>query len=492
MSDILQASISEIKKGLLAKRWSAEEITQAYLHQIAKRNGSLNAMVTVNDNTALALAKVIDKKIALGEELPPLAGIPVGVKDMICTKGLRTAAGSKMLDSFVPPYSATVVKNLERAGAIVVGKCNQDEFAMGSSTEFSHSGACANPWNEDYVPGGSSGGSAAAVSSGMATVALGTDTGGSIRQPANFCGVVGVKPTYGRVSRYGVIAFASSLDQVGPMAKSVEDAALVLEQISGHDPYDSTSSHRPVPSWSQSLNGDLSGYKVGLPKEYFSHKMDDDVKRTVEKSVDMVKQAGAEMVEISIPHANYAISIYYLIATSEASSNLARYDGVRFGHRADFSTEPPSDIDDFYSRNRGEGFGFEVKRRIILGTFSLSSGYYDAYYQKACQVRRLLQNDFLRAFQQCDVMLSAVTTTPAFKMGERTGDPLKMYFNDILTTPTNLAGLPGTSVPVELSERGLPIGVQLTASHFEEQKMLDVALAIESQAGFKEKQSHVL
>ena len=491
MNEILKASIFEIKQSLESKEFSAEEVTCAYLEQIEKRNGKINAMVTLNEK-ALDQAKEVDQKIAAGEALLPLDGIPVGIKDMLCTKGLRTTAASKILENFVPPYSATVVKKLEEAGAILIGKCNQDEFAMGSSNELSTWGVCHNPWNLDYVPGGSSGGSAAAVASGMASFAIGTDTGGSIRQPAHFCGVVGVKPTYGRVSRYGVVAFASSLDQVGPITRSVKEAAFVMEQMCGHDSFDSTSATQKVPQWLKNLKADLKGYKVGLPVEYFSQDVETDVQKRVDEAIQMVQSAGAEIVEVSIPNTKYAISIYYLIATSEASSNLARYDGVRFGHRSDFSSKPASDIGDFYSRNRGEGFGLEVKRRIILGTFALSSGYYEAYYKKACQARRLLHNDFSKAFSQCDVILSAVAATPAFQVGERIGDPLKMYCNDFLTTPTNLVGLPGMSVPMGLSEKGLPIGVQLMASHFQEQAMLDVALAIESQAEFKEKQIHVL
>lgn len=483
-SEILNASISEIRKSLTDKTWSAEEVTKAYLDQVEKCNKKINAIITVNDK-AMDLARAVDKKVASGEELSPLEGVPVGIKDMLCTKGLRTTAGSKTLSHFVPPYSATVVNKLEKAGAIVIGKCNQDEFAMGSSNECSHSGTCYNPWNTEFVPGGSSGGSAAAVSSKMVNFAIGTDTGGSVRQPAHFCGVVGVKPTYGRVSRYGVIAFASSLDQVGAMAQSVEDVSLVLEQICGYDPHDSTSSRQQVPQWFRHLKSNLRGYKVGLPTEYFDHELDPDVEKQVQEAIGMVQSAGAEVVDVSIPHSKYAISIYYLIATSEASSNLARYDGVRFGYRSDFSSHPPSDIEEFYSRNRGEGFGFEVKRRILLGTFALSSGYYSAYYEKACQARRVLLNDFNKAFNQCDVLLSAVTPTAAFKVGERIENPLEMYCNDILTTPTNLVGLPGMSVPVGLNRGELPIGVQLTAPHFKEQQMLDVALAIESQAGFK-------
>ena len=491
MKEILSASISQIRESLVKKVWSAEEVMKAYLSRIEECNGVINAMVTLNDR-AIEMARAVDKKIALGEDLSPLDGIPVGIKDMLCTKGLKTTAGSKMLKNFIPPYSATVVRKLEDAGSIIIGKCNQDEFGMGSSNEFSDWGPCLNPWNIEYVPGGSSGGSAAAVSSGMTSFTLGTDTGGSIRQPAHCCGVVGVKPTYGRVSRYGVVAFASSLDQVGPITRTVEDAAFVMEQMCGHDTYDATSSRQPVPSWSKNLKSDLSGYKIGLPKEYFECGLDPDVEKRMSECIDIVKSKGAEIIEISIPNFKYAVSVYYLIATSEASSNLARYDGVRFGYRSDFASQPPKDLEDFYSRNRGEGFGFEVKRRILLGTFALSSGYYDAYYEKACQVRNLLCRDFEEAFNKCDVILSPVMVTSAFKCGESVDNPLKMYLNDILTIAVNLAGLPGMSVPVGTCQQGLPIGVQLMGPQFQEQKMLDVAFGIELGVCFKEKSNYAI
>jgi aspartyl-tRNA(Asn)/glutamyl-tRNA(Gln) amidotransferase subunit A len=357
---------------------------------------------------------------------------------------------------------------------------------MGSSSETSHFGVGRNPWNLDCVPGGSSGGSAAAVAGGMAVVSIGTDTGGSIRQPASFCGVVGIKPTYGRVSRYGIIAFASSLDQAGPMARNVEDSAIVLEVISGSDSFDSTTASVPVPNWSANISKNLKGMKVGLPKEYFSDKLGAETRQAIEKAKDAIKQAGAELVEISLPLTEMAVPIYYLVATSEASSNLARYDGVRFGYRADFSKHPAEDLAEFYCRTRGEGFGAEVKRRIILGTYALSSGYYDAYYKKACQVRRLLRDQFLQAFQQCQLLLSPVTTSPAFKVGDRISDPLQMYLNDIYTTSANLVGIPGISVPVGFSKEGLPIGVQLLASHFQEQHLFNAGAVIEEALAIKE------
>jgi aspartyl-tRNA(Asn)/glutamyl-tRNA(Gln) amidotransferase subunit A len=415
----------------------------------------------------------------------------MGIKDMLCTQGVQTTAGSKILGGFVPPYSATVVERLEKAGAISLGKTNLDEFAMGSSSETSHYGVSRNPWNLDCVPGGSSGGSAAAVAAGMCAASIGTDTGGSIRQPANFCGVVGVKPTYGRVSRFGIVAFASSLDQAGPMTRSVEDAALILEVICGKDAKDATTSTKPVPEFSKHLNKSLKGIKIGLPREYFSDKVSADTQAAVDRTIQAAKAEGAEVVEVSIPLSEYGVPVYYLIATSEASSNLARYDGVRFGYRADFQSDPAKDTEDFYSRTRGEGFGPEVKRRIVLGTYALSSGYYDAYYIKACQVRRLLREQFLAAFQKCDVMLSPVTTHPAFKVGERLQDPLQMYLNDIFTISTNLAGIPGMSLPAGFSREGLPIGVQLSAAHFQEQKMLNVAYALEQQLKISDKVPNV-
>ena len=484
MQEIIKKNAIELNKAFTSGELSSEEITSAFLKQIEKENPAVNAFVRVNDK-ALAAAKDQDAKKQKGEKLGPLAGVPVGVKEMFCTEGLETTACSKILKGFIPPYSATVVKKLEAAGAIPIGKCNQDEFAMGSSNENSIYGAVKNPWDHERVPGGSSGGSAAAVSGAMSPISLGTDTGGSIRQPAHFCGVVGVKPTYGRVSRYGIIAFASSLDQAGPFSKTVKEAALVSEIISGQDPMDGTTSSKPVPAWSKEITPDLKGLTIGLPKEYFAEGLEDEVKEAVEKTIEWVKAAGATTVEVSLPNTELSVPVYYLVATSEASSNLSRYDGVRFGSRADFEAKPPADLADFYSRNRGEGFSAEVKRRIMLGTYALSSGYYDAYYKKACQVRRLLRDDFLKAFSSCDVLLSPVTTTPAFKLKEKVSNPLAMYLNDIYTTSTNLAGLPGMSVPCGFTKSGLPIGLQLTAKHFEEQKMFNVAQAVEDAANIK-------
>ncbi len=482
--DVLKTSLKEIRDGIRGKKFSSAEVTKAYLNQIEKWNGKLNAYITVNDQAVAAAAKA-DELIAKGEG-GALAGVPIAIKDMFCTKGMRTTAGSKILENFVPPYSATVVERLEKAGMVSLGKTNQDEFAMGSSSETSAFGVGRNPWNLDYVPGGSSGGSAAAVAAGMAPASLGTDTGGSIRQPASFCGIVGIKPTYGRVSRYGIVAFASSLDQAGPMTKTVADAALVLEAMSGRDPRDSTTSAQPVPQWEQKISKNLKGLKVGLPKEYFSDRLQPETRAAVDRAIEVVKKAGAETVEVSLPLTEMAVPIYYLVCTSEASSNLARYDGVRFGFRADFSKKPAEDLAEFYCRTRGEGFGGEVKRRIILGTYALSSGYYDAYYKKACQVRRLLRQQFLDAFKQCDVMMSPVTTSPAFKLFERISDPLEMYLNDIYTTSANLVGIPGISVPAGFSGNKLPIGVQILASHFNEQALFNVGSVIEEGLAIKE------
>jgi aspartyl-tRNA(Asn)/glutamyl-tRNA(Gln) amidotransferase subunit A len=477
--ELTRASIVSIRDSIRAKKISAVEVTKHFLERTERLDKKLNSFVTMNPK-ALDEAMAVDSAIAQGKDPGILVGVPIAVKDLLCTEGLRTTACSNILKNFIPPYSATVVNRLRAAGAVVLGKTSLDEFAMGSSNETSAFGPVHNPWNVDYVPGGSSGGSAAALAAHLAPGAIGTDTGGSIRQPASFCGVYGIKPTYGRVSRYGIIAYASSLDQAGPMAHSTADCALMLESFAGRCKYDSTSAHVEVPAWVRNLSDDLKGVRIGLPKEYFSEKLDADVTRVTQEAIEALKKRGAEMVEVSLPLVKHAVPIYYLIATSEASSNLARYDGVRFGHRADFSKTQAKDLVEFYSMSRGEGFGPEVKRRIMLGTYALSSGYYDAYYNKAGQVRRLLRDEFLHAFESCDVLLSPVTTSPAFKIGSRITDPLEMYLNDIFTTSTNLAGLPGMSVPAGFSANGLPIGVQLTAKHFDEQSIFNVSLALEN------------
>lgn len=489
--DLTFATFTEIADAVRTKKVSAKEVTQHFQKRIESLNGKLNAFSSTNEQ-ALKEAEVIDNLISKGEDVGPLAGVPFGIKEMFCTKGLKTTAGSKILENFVPPYDATVVARLKKAGIVVMGKLNQDEFAMGSSNETSFHGAVKNPWNLERVPGGSSGGSAAAQAARLVAGTLGTDTGGSIRQPASFCGIVGVKPTYGRVSRYGIIAYASSLDQAGPMVSNVKDAALTMEVISGFDGFDSTTTQKSVPAWSKNLKTDVKGMKIGLMKEYMTGELHPDVQKTVENSVETLKKMGAEIVEVSVPMTEFAVPVYYLVAASEASSNLARYDGVKYGYRAEFKNLSAVDLEEFYGQTRGQGFGAEVKRRIMLGTYCLSSGYYDAYYIKAGQVRRLIMNQYLEAFKKCDVILSPVTTAPAFKIGERIADPLAMYLNDIFTTSTNLAGLPGMSVPFGLSQDGMPIGIQLTASHFEEQKMLDVGYALESASPVKGKQPHVI
>lgn len=484
--DILKASLKELSTAVRTKKISASELAQFYLKRAATLNPKLNAYLMMNENI-LTQAQAWDEKIAKGENLDNkrLLGVPFGIKDMLCTKGIKTTAASKILENFVPPYDATVVGRIKNNGGLVLGKLNQDEFAMGSSNETSFFGACKNPWDLQRVPGGSSGGSAAAQAGGLAAATIGTDTGGSIRQPASFCGVVGVKPTYGRVSRYGVIAYASSLDQVGPLTHSVEDAALVLESISGFDEMDSTTSQRSDIQFSQNINKSVKGMKIGVLKEFFSEQLDNDVKKSLELAVTNLKKLGAQIVEVSIPLTQQAVPIYYLIASSEASSNLSRYDGVRYGYRYEFKDLSNVNLDMFYSKTRGAAFGSEVKRRIIMGTYCLSSGYYDAYYGKASRVRRLLKDQFTEAFKTCDAIISPVSTTPAFKIGERIDDGLAMYLNDIYTVSANLVGMPGMSLPYSLSEQGLPIGVQLMCKDFEEQKMFNIAAALEETAEVK-------
>lgn len=488
--DLLKASFKEVSTAVKSKKISVSEIAHYFLKRIDQLNPKLNAYITMN-NEALKDASALDQRIHNNEDIGSMAGVMFGIKDMLCTKGLRTTAGSKMLQNFIPPYDSTVVERLKKSGVVVLGKLNQDEFAMGSSNETSFFGKCKNPWNTDYVPGGSSGGSAAAQAARLAMGTIGTDTGGSIRQPASFCGIVGFKPTYGRVSRYGIVAFASSLDQAGPMVSSVEDAALCLESICGHDPMDSTTSQKAVPQFTKNLSSNMKGLKIGLLKEYALGRIHPDVEKTYFAAIEKLKQLGADFTEISVPLTEFAVPMYYLISASEASSNLARYDGVKYGFRADFNDLSSMSLDDFYAETRGQGFGAEVKRRIMLGTHCLSSGYFDAYYNKAGQVRRLLRDQYIQAFKNCDVLLSPVTTSPAFKLEERSSDPLTMYMNDIFTTSTNLAGLPGMSVPFGMSSDGLPIGIQLTGSHFEEQKVLNVALALEENSDIKQKVPHV-
>lgn len=489
--DLTFSSMHEIAEAVRTKKVSAKEVAQHFHKRIKDLDPKLNSFITVNEKAAEDAA-AIDARLAKGEDVGPLAGVPFGIKDMFCTKGMKTTAASKILGNFVPPYDSTVSARLKAAGIVNMGKLNLDEFAMGSSNETSAFGPVKNPWNVACVPGGSSGGSAAAMAARLVAGTVGTDTGGSIRQPASFCGIVGVKPTYGRVSRYGIVAYASSLDQAGPMVSTVKDAALTLEVISGRDERDATTSEKSVPAFAKDLKTDIKGMKIGVLKEYMSDGLHPDVQKTVQKALDTVKSMGAELVEVSVPTTEHGVPVYYLIAASEASSNLARYDGVKYGLRADFGDLSAVDLDKFYSDTRGQGFGVEVKRRIMLGTYCLSSGYYDAYYNRACQVRRLIHDQFNEAFKKCDVILSPVSTHPAFKTGERISDPLAMYLNDIFTVSTNLAGLPGMSVPFGLSSDRLPIGVQLTAGHFEEQKMLNVGAALEAAAGLKGEKPHVV
>lgn len=478
--DITQLSLKQLSAAIKQKKISSHEATLWYLNKAQQLNPKLNAYISMNEQ-AEKQAKQIDEEIAKGQHQDKkLAGIPFGIKDMLCTKNLKTTAASKILENFIPPYDSTVVRKIKNHGGLVLGKLNLDEFAMGSSNETSYYGVCKNPWDTTRVPGGSSGGSAAAQAAGLAAATIGTDTGGSIRQPASFCNIVGVKPTYGRVSRFGIVAYASSLDQAGPMVNTVEDAALVLEVISGQDESDSTTSAKKVENLSDNLAKDLKGIRIGVIKQFHTDKLDSDVQKTFQDAVDNAKRLGAEIVEISIPLISEAIPIYYLIASSEASSNLARYDGVKYGYRTQFKDLSSISLEQFYSQTRAEGFGAEVKRRIMLGTYCLSSGYFDAYYKKACQVRRILKNQFNEEFKKCDVLLSPVCTTPAFKIGERIDDPLSMYLNDIYTVSTNLAGLPGMSLPYGFSKDNLPIGIQLMANSFEEKKMLDVASALET------------
>jgi len=453
----------------------ATELAASYYDRIAQVNPRLNVYLSLTKERALAQAARVDEAAAKGDPLPPLAGIPVGVKDVLVMSGAPATAGSKILEGYQPPYDATAVEKLEAAGAVLLGKINCDEFAMGSSNENSAYGPVRNPVDTDRVPGGSSGGSAAAVAANMAVTTLGTDTGGSIRQPASFCGVVGVLPTYGRVSRYGLIAFASSLDRVGPFAANVRDAATMLGVIAGHDPKDATSSTAPVPDYAAESDKPAEGLRIGVPAEYFAEGLDPEVRAAIETGINALKVAGCSVKPISLPHTKYAIPTYYLIATAEASANLARFDGVRYGHR----TDAPENLQAMYCHSRDEGFGAEVKRRILLGTYALSAGYYDAYYKKAQQVRRLLAEEFLRAFAELDAIVTPTSPVPAFKLGEKTGDPLAMYLADIYTVTASLAGICGVTVPCGATKAGLPVGMQVLAAHMNEGTAFRVARAVE-------------
>ena len=472
---LYQLTAHTLHKKLKEREITAVELTESVYNRIDAVEPHVKGYLELTKELALEQAAAADAGFQNGDDMPSLAGIPIAIKDVICTKGVRTTCGSKILSNFVPPYDATVMTKLHQQGIVMLGKTNMDEFAMGSSTENSAYQITHNPWNLETIPGGSSGGSAAVVSADMAICSLGSDTGGSIRQPAALCGVVGMKPTYGRVSRYGLVAFASSLDQIGPFTKDVTDCALLLNAICGHDPMDSTAVDEPVPDFTQSLINDVKGLKVGVPQEYFAEGLMQEVEDKVRAAIAVLKEHGAIIEDISLPHTEYAIATYYIIAPAEASANLARYDGVRYGYR----TEKPEDLLNMYKKTRSEGFGPEVKRRIMLGTFALSAGYQDAYYRKAQKVRTLIRKDFDAAFEKVDVIATPTSPTSAFKIGERTEDPLQMYLSDVMTTPASHAGLPGISIPCGLTTDGLPIGLQLLAKPFAEEMLLRVAYSFE-------------
>jgi len=472
-------TIGSVRDALLAKRTSARELAKDFYAQIERRNPQINAFLALCPERAYAQADRVDAAIAKGQPLGPLAGVPVAIKDVISTEGVRTTCGSKILENYTPPYDATAVERLETAGAVILGKTNCDEFAMGSSNENSAYGPVRNPVALDRVPGGSSGGSAAAVAAGLSVVALGTDTGGSIRQPGAYCGVPALMPTYGRVSRYGLIAFASSLDRIGPFATNIADAAAVMSVIAGHDSNDSTSAAVDVPDYVAEMEQSLNGLRIGVPEDYFGAGLDPELKAKIQTGIALLENLGCKRVPLKMPHTDYAIATYYIVATAEASSNLARYDGVRYGLRVQGDT-----LMDMYRRTRERGFGPEVKRRIMLGTYALSSGYYDAYYLRAQKVRALIARDFASAFEKVDAILTPTAPTPAFKLGEKTADPLEMYLADIYTVTGSLAGVPGISVPCGKTAAGLPIGMQIFASHFGEARILQLARAFEKAGGF--------
>ncbi|MDP1708558.1 MAG: Asp-tRNA(Asn)/Glu-tRNA(Gln) amidotransferase subunit GatA [Gammaproteobacteria bacterium] len=462
-------TIAELSRALHRREVSSTELTQDFLARIKQHNGALNAYITVTEAQALEQARAADARLTEANA-NPLMGIPLAQKDIFCTQGVKTTCGSKMLDNFIAPYDATTVERFNRAGVVMLGKTNMDEFAMGSSNETSWYGPVKNPWDTSAVPGGSSGGSAAAVAARLASAATGTDTGGSIRQPAALCGITGLKPTYGRVSRYGMIAFASSLDQGGPMARTAEDCALLLQAMAGFDPRDSTSADRPVPGYDAALNDSIKGLKIGLPKEYFGDGLDAAVAQSIEAAIKQYEKLGATVHDISLPNTHLAVPVYYVIAPAECSSNLSRFDGVRFGYRC----KEPKDLEDLYKRSRGEGFGAEVKRRIMVGTYALSAGYYDAYYLKAQQLRRLISDDFTQAFSKVDVIMGPTAPTAAFNLGEKTDDPVTMYLSDIYTIAVNLAGLPAMSIPAGFAGQR-PVGLQLIGNYFDEARLLNIA-----------------
>lgn len=478
-----RATILQARESLKKKQFSCVELTEAIFKRIDAVEDKVKAYVHLTQDSALDQAREADRKIAAGDDAP-LLGIPISLKDLICTHGFRTTCSSRYLDQFVAPYDATVVKRLKAAGAVLVGKTNMDEFAMGSSSENAWRHPTFNPWSRDHVPGGSSGGSAAAVAAHECLASLGSDTGGSIRQPASFCGVTGLKPTYGRVSRFGLVAFASSFDQIGPLTKTAEDAALLMNVIGGKDPLDSTSADRVRPDFTQASGGDLKGLKMGVPKEYFTSSVDPEVGRAVQEAIQTLESLGMKQVEVSLPHTRYAVATYYILACAEASANLSRYDGVRYGRRSDQS----DNLQDMYFNSRSEGFGEEVKRRIILGTFVLSSGYYDAYYLKGQKVRTLIKRDFEEAYQKCDLIAAPTCPAPAFKLGEKLDDPLQMYLADVFTISANLAGVPALSIPCGFAAPdGLPIGLQLMGKHFDEETLLKAGRRFQQATDFHRK-----
>ena len=478
MTAVTQWTVGSVRAALAARQVSARELTDEFYARIERQNSQLNAFLTLCPERAYAQASRVDAQIGRGEPIAPLAGVPVAIKDVISTRGVRSTCGSRILENYIPPYDATAVERLERAGAVLLGKTNCDEFAMGSSNENSAYGPVRNPVAPDRVPGGSSGGSAAVVAAGLAVAALGTDTGGSIRQPGALCGIPAMMPTYGRVSRYGLIAFASSLDRIGPLTTSVRDAATVMGIIAGRDPNDSTSAAVPVPNYLAEMEAPVKDLRVGIPKDYFAEGMDTGVRQKVEAGIELLRRLGCRAVELSMPHTDYAIAAYYLVATAEASSNLARYDGVRYGLRV-----PGATLLEMYRKTRGRGFGPEVKRRIMLGTYALSAGYYEAYYLKAQQVRALIARDFSEAFRQVDAILTPTSPVPAFRLGERAADPLQMYLADIYTVTGSLAGVPGISVPCGKTAEGLPVGLQIFGPPFGEARILQLAHAFEEAGG---------
>jgi aspartyl-tRNA(Asn)/glutamyl-tRNA(Gln) amidotransferase subunit A len=473
--DLSTLTVASTRTAIAERQFTATRLAEEFYKKIKAVDPDIHAYLTLSDERALTQAARIDDLAGRGDPLPPLAGVPIGIKDVMVTRGVRTMAGSKVLGNFVPPYDCTAVAKLEAAGAVILGKMNCDEFAMGSSNENSAYSPVRNPRDRSRVPGGSSGGSAAAVAAGTAVATIGTDTGGSIRQPASFCGVVGLMPTYGRVSRYGLIAFASSLDHIGPITKTVRDAAILLKTIAGHDPLDSTSADLPVPDYGQEVGKPITGMKLGVPEEYFGEGLDEEVRASVEAAIARLREAGAEIVRISLPHTKYAIPTYYVIATAEASSNLARYDGVRYGFRA----KDARTLAEMYRKTRDQGFGPEVKRRIMLGTYALSSGYYDAFYLKAQKVRTLISRDFQEAFQRVDAIVTPTAPTAAFRLGEKADDPLAMYLADIFTVTADLAGIPGISVPCGQTRSALPIGLQILGKHFDEGALLRIGHVVE-------------